>query len=126
VATERPLRTISVLLVSTVSTLLGGCAASGTQDDTQANSVIPLQLWSDHKALEVPVAVCGEKGFNVLTALGYSNVVRNGNFSYGHIGENRAAVKCVEMPKGSFVYFAVASRDKETAENLRNAIAWQW
>ena len=108
------------------ATLLGGCVVTGTQDAPIANSGAPLELWSDHKSLEVPVTVCGEKAFNVLTALGYSGVVRNGNFSYGNIGENRAAVKCVEMPRGSFVYFAVASRDKETAEKLRNAIGWKW
>jgi hypothetical protein len=120
--TERPLRTISVLVVAA---LLGGCAASGTREP-EADSGAPLELWSDHKSLEVPVAVCGEKGFNVLTALGFSNVVRNGDFSYGNMDENRAAVKCVQMPQGSFVYFAVASRDRATAEKLRNSIARKW
>lgn len=105
--------------------LLGGCAASGTRDDAELRGT-PLQLWSDHKSLQVPVAVCAEKGLNILNELGFSNVVRNGNFSYGNLGESKAAVKCVEMPRGSFVYFAVASRDKETAEKIRNSIAWKW
>lgn len=87
---------------------------------------IPLQLWSDHKSLDPPVAVCGEKAYNVLNALGFSGVVRNGNYSYGNFDESRAALKCVEMPKGSFVYFAVASRDKEPAEELRDRIAWKF
>ena len=37
--------------------------------------------------------------------------------------ENRAAVKCVEMGEGSFVYFAVSGPQKETVERLRNQIA---
>lgn len=59
----------------------------------------------------------------MLHALGFSGVVRNGNFSYGNFDESRAAVKCVDMSQGSFVYFAVASPKKEKAEDLRNRIS---
>jgi hypothetical protein len=75
--------------------------------------------------LEIPVAACGEKASITLTALGFSNVVRNGDYSYGNYQGSRAAVKCVPMPKGSFVYFAVASASKEAAEELRNRISWK-
>jgi hypothetical protein len=120
VATERPLRTLSVLLACT---LLGGCAASGTRDAADSKKVTPLQLWSHHKSLDMSASACGDKGLNILTTLSFTDVVRKDNYVYGVFGESRAAVKCVEMPKGSFVYFAVASRDKETAEQLRNAIS---
>jgi hypothetical protein len=121
---EHQLRTITVLIVST---LLGGCVVSDVRNDAaERPSGTPPQLWSDHKSLDVPVEVCGEKGYNVLNALGFSNVVRNGNYSYGNFDESRAAVKCVAMPTGSFVYFAVASADKAKAEELRNRIAWKF
>lgn len=120
-AKERTLRTINLLVVAA---LLGGCATSGTQNEaTDTKEVAPLQLWSHHKSLEMPVAACGDKGFNALRTLGFTSVVRNGDYVYGNFGEARAAVKCVEMPKGSFVYFAVASEDKATAEKLRNSIS---
>lgn len=113
------LRTVNVVVVAA---MLGGCAASDVKDEG-AQEPAPLHLWSDHKILEIPVGACGEKAFTVLTEAGFSGVVRNGNYSYGNLDENRAAVKCVELRKGSFVYFAVASTDKETAEELRNRIA---
>lgn len=81
------------------------------------------QLWSDHKALPVPVDVCAERAYNVLTGLGYSSVVKNGNYSYGNLAGNRAAVKCVENSGSSFVYFAVAGPERDKVEELRNAIA---
>lgn len=121
VSKEYELRT-GILLV--VSAMMSGCAVSGVHNGAaERPGSAALHLWSDHKSLEVPVEVCGEKGFNVLTALGFSSVVRNGNYSYGNFDESRAAVKCVEMPKGSFVYFAVASPQKDKAEELRNRIA---
>lgn len=106
-----------------MATLLSGCAASGTQDSEQPQEITPLHLWSHHKSLELPVSACGDRAFNVLRTLGFSNVVRNDNYSYGNFAGSRAAVKCVEMPKGSFVYFAVASTEKLAAEDLRNRIS---
>jgi ethanolamine utilization microcompartment shell protein EutL len=69
------------------------------------------------------VDACGDRAFKVLTTLGYSAVVRNGNYSYGNLNGNRAAVKCAENSGNSFVYFAVAGPRKEKVEELRNAIA---
>lgn len=83
----------------------------------------PPQLWSDHKRLNIPLRACGDLAFNVLNDLGYSNVIRNGNYSYGNFEENRAAVKCVEIAEGSFVYFSVAGPQKDVVERLRNQIA---
>jgi hypothetical protein len=120
VAKEFPLRAIAVLVVSA---LFAGCAASGTRNEVEPTEPTPLQLWSHHKSLDQSVAACGERAYDALKTLGFSNVVRNGDYSYGNFGDSRAAVKCVEMPKGSFVYFAVASTKKETAEVLRNRIS---
>lgn len=86
----------------------------------------PPQLWSDHKQLTTSVNACAEKAASVLSSLGFSSVVRNGNFSYGNLRDNRAAVKCIENQGGSFVYFAVAGADKGAVEKLRNEIAWKF
>lgn len=118
------LRTISRILVLAMT---GGCAVPRVQNGVaEDQKSTPLQLWSGHESLEIPIEVCGDKAFNVLTALGFSSVVRNGNFAYGNFDESRAAVKCVDLPNGSFVYFAVASAKQETAEDLRNRIAWKF
>ena len=120
---ELPLRTITLAIV--VTTFTCACATSGANRNSAADGGggVPPQLWSDHKLLAVPVGVCADRAFNVLNALGYSNVVKNGNYSYGDFNENRAAVKCVEGAGGSFVYFAVAGSQRETVERLRNQIA---
>jgi hypothetical protein len=115
----------TILLI--VLAMMAGCAAPGMQNSAnrrQQSTV--LQLWSDHKSLDVPVGLCGEMAAGALTALGFSNVARNGFYAYGNFEDSRAAVKCVEMPEGSFVYFAVASPRKGTAEELRNRIARQF
>jgi hypothetical protein len=120
---HRQLGLISVILVTT---LTSACATSGRNRDSKdvAAAATPPQVWSDHKQLDVPVAVCAERAFNVLNALGYSQVVRNGNYSYGNSNESRAAVKCVdESAQRSFVYFIVAGPRRETVEQLRNQIA---
>jgi hypothetical protein len=120
VAKECPLRAIAVLVVSALFT---GCAASGARNQVESKEPTPLQLWSHHKSLDQSVAACGERAYNALKALGFSSVVRNGDYSYGNFEGSRAAVKCVEMPKGSFVYFAVASTERAAAEELRNRIS---
>ena len=117
------MRTITFAII--VATFTSACATSGVNRDPAAagGGGAPPQLWSDHKLLAVPVGVCADRAFNVLNALGYSNVVKNGDYSYGNFNENRAAVKCVEGSGGSFVYFAVAGSQRETVERLRNQIA---
>ena len=49
--------------------------------------------------------------------------MKNGNYSYGNMDGNRAAVKCVESSGSSFVYFAVAGPQRDKVEELRNAIS---
>ena len=110
------MKTLILAVVVTVTT--SACAHLGRKSDE-----VPPQLWSDHKAMPVPVGVCAERAYNVLSALGYSSVVKNGNYSYGNMDGNRAAVKCVETSGSSFVYFAVAGPQRDKVEELRNAIA---
>lgn len=98
----------------------------GEQDRTARNAAAggggPPQLWSAHKRLGVPAEECAALAFEALTALRFSSLVRNGNYSYGNFRGNRAAVKCIDDVEGSFVYFAVAGPDKDVVEQLRNAI----
>lgn len=81
------------------------------------------QLWSGHELLQVSAQACAEKAQAALTTLGYANLVQKGYFSYGNLKGNRASVKCVEIPAGAFVYFAVAGQDRDTVGKLRNDIA---
>ena len=110
----------TILLAIVVTVVTSACATSQIKSESEST---PPQLWSDHKALPVPVGVCGDRALNVLTGLGYSSVVRNGDYAYGNLDGNRAAVKCVATSGSSFVYFAVAGPQKEKVEALRNAIA---
>lgn len=103
---------------------LTGCASSSSLIPELPISK-PPQLWSHHKQMNIPANACAFKGYNALKSLGFSSVVRNGNYVYGNYHSNRAAVKCVSSGKGSFLYLAVAGPDKETVEELRNEISWK-
>jgi hypothetical protein len=116
----------AIFLAITVMGLTSACATATANLDSAEASGAPPELWSDHKALPMPVGACGDQGFKALKTLGYSGVVRNGNYSYGNLSGNRAAVKCVETGASSFVYFAVAGAKKAKVEELRNAIARQF
>lgn len=109
------MKTFLLLITAAIS----GCNVS-------SNGQLPPHLWSDHKQLTISVQACAQKATSVLSSLGFSSVVRNGNFSYGNLRDNRAAVKCIENQGGSFVYFAVAGSNKESVEKLRNEIAWKF
>jgi hypothetical protein len=114
-----------ISLAILVTALTSACATSGRNRDSNeiVAAATPPQVWSDHKLLDVSVAVCADRAVTVLNTLGYSHVVKNGNYSYGDFKENRAAVKCVESAERSFVYFIVAGPRRETVEQLRNEIA---
>jgi tetratricopeptide (TPR) repeat protein len=86
----------------------------------------PPQLWSDHKRLAIPEQVCADKAQRILVALGFVDVVRKDGNVYGNMDDSRAAVKCVPLERGSFVYFAVAGAQKVHVESLRNAIAHEF
>lgn len=109
----------STALVILAVLVTAGCKKS----EATTSSGKPPQLWSSHKQLDVPVDVCAAKALDALKSLGFTGVAQNGDFAYGNSFENRAAVKCVALASGSFVYFAVAGPDKEIVETLRNQIA---
>ena len=84
------------------------------------------QLWSGHKVLTLSAEQCAAKGKAMLENMQFGSVVQNGNYVYGNHLQNRAAVKCVELDCGSFLYVAVAGKQKEIVEQLRNEIVWQF
>jgi hypothetical protein len=118
----------AAFLAIVVAAVTSGCASTTTVnvDSNTAPAGAAPELWSDHKALPMPVGACADQAFKTLTALGYTGVVRNGNFSYGTLNGNRAAVKCVATGGSSFVYFAVAGPQRTKVEELRNAIAYKF
>lgn len=62
----------------------------------------------------------------MLETMQFGSVVQNGNYVYGNHLQNRAAVKCVALDSGSFLYVAVAGKQKEIVEQLRNEVIWQF
>jgi hypothetical protein len=89
-----------------------------------SNLTFPPHLWSHHKSLQVSAETCAGRALAALNAYEFTSVVRNGTYSYGNSGANRAALKCVERGEGSsFVYIAVAGPDKSVVEDLRNKLA---
>lgn len=111
---------ILVILIS-----LTGCATTEMAETTLTQKELAPHVWSDHKILSSSVAACSLKGEAILESLGFSHVVRNGNFVYGNFSSNRAAVKCVAVGETTFVYAAVAGPKVELVEKLRNEIIWQ-
>jgi hypothetical protein len=61
----------------------------------------------------------------ILEALSFIGVVRSGNYVYGNLLANRAAIKCVSTGSGTFVYAAVAGPEVKQVEGLRNEIVWR-
>lgn len=105
--------------------VLSGCVnISSPKHKTVVNTPTePPQLWSHHIKLSVSAEECGNQGLRALESLGYNSTVKNGNYSYGNFGSNRAAVKCVSSESGSFVYAIVAGPNKTQVEKLRNQLA---
>ena len=116
-----------ILMLLLITIIISGCSSVGVNSDSEVTieKSKPPQLWSDHKSLNIPVDVCALKGYSALKSLGFTRVVQNGNYSYGNFNDNRAAVKCVELNGGSFVYLAVAGPEETVVEKLRNEIAWK-
>ncbi|MFD2165506.1 hypothetical protein ACFSJY_04440 [Thalassotalea euphylliae] len=91
--------------------------------DIAGSKAIP-QLWSHHKILNMNAAECSNKGKTTLSNMKFTQVVQNDNYVYGNLSGNRAAIKCVALENKAFVYLAVAGRNVEDVEQLRNQIAW--
>lgn len=91
--------------------LLAGCSSSAdkvaapeviTKTSTQ---YIPVQkeytpqLWSNHKVLNETASQYANKGVGILTSLGFTSVIKNGDYVYGNFNKNRAAIKYVAIEK---------------------------
>ncbi|XPF93512.1 hypothetical protein ACM9HF_16010 [Colwellia sp. RE-S-Sl-9] len=117
--------------------LLSGCSSNSdkiTEPDVITKTSIQYvpvqkeytpQLWSSHKVLNETPAQCANKGVGILTSLGFTSVIKNGDYVYGNFNKNRAAIKCVAIEKQTFVYFAVAGAKVKLVEELRNKISWK-
>lgn len=104
--------------------ILTNTDADNSQIKKTKKSYIP-QLWSHHKQLEILPEQCATKGIDILKSLGFSSVVKNGNYVYGNFELNRATIKCVGVDKHTFVYTAVAGENVKQVEQLRNKISWK-
>ena len=113
--------------------LLGGCSSNAVRE-TQPEKEIEVRtiqkeftphIWSDHKILKISAEKCAEKGTEILGSLGFTQIVKNGNYVYGNYVSNRAAIKCVMVDNNTFVYAAVAGPQVKVAEKLRNEIVWK-
>jgi hypothetical protein len=86
----------------------------------------PPNLWSGHKAVSYSPGECASRGVEILEALSFIGIVRNGSYVYGNLMANRAAIKCVSNgDDGTFVYAAVAGPEVRQVERLRNEIVWR-
>lgn len=112
---------------------LTGCASNAPVPSKQGAGVevrtiqkeYTPQVWSDHKVLKISAETCAEKGAKILESLGFNQIVKNGTYVYGNYASNRAAIKCVSINEGTFVYSVVAGPEVKFVEKLRNEIAWQ-
>lgn len=95
-----------------------------TDQAKSSKLTFPPHLWSHHKSLPISAEVCAGRALAALNAYEFTSVVRNGTYTYGNLGSNRAVLKCVEREgETSFIYIAVAGPDKSVVENLRNKLA---
>ena len=85
----------------------------------------PPQLWSSQKMLSQSPEACASEAVEILKALQFVSVAKNGTYVYGNLLSNRAAIKCVPNGEGTFVYTAVAGPEKKQVERLRNEIFWR-
>lgn len=88
-----------------------------------APSTPPPQIWSHHKLLEIEAGVCAKVARQAVMDLGFAEVSTRDNYTYAHRGPNRAAIKCVSLDRGTFMYLAVAGPDWKSVEKLRNDLA---
>lgn len=134
-----PQNTFTSTMLFSAAVLLAGCA---TAPDTKAvkqavvapsqAAAIPVvkkdkipQIWSDHKIVQMSVETCATKGVDILTTLGFSQIVKNGSYVYGNYINNRAAIKCTAVTEHTFVYAVVAGPNVKQVERLRNEIVWK-
>lgn len=119
---------ISLLLLA----ILTGCASgpaeksmSEVQPSPAALFAPPPQLWSAQKMLSGSPEACADEALEILKALQFISVAKNGTYVYGNLMSNRAAIKCIPNGEGTFVYTVVAGPEKKQVERLRNEIFWR-
>ena len=83
----------------------------------------PPQVWSHHKMLGVEAGVCAKTARQAVMDLGFAEVSTREDYTYAHRGSNRAAIKCVSMDRGTFMYLAIAGPDWKAVKKLRDDIA---
>ena len=104
--------------------ILTNTESDNTQSKTSQRPYTP-QLWSHHKQLKISPKLCAIKLVDILNSLGFSSVVKNGDYVYGNFNQNRATIKCVGFDNNTFVYTAVAGKNVKQVEQLRNKISWK-
>ena len=116
------MRKIVILILTSI--IISSCSSSDTikKDELFIEKDKPPHLWSHHLNLSVSVEVCALKGNATLSTLGFTNIVQRGFFNYGNFEGYRAVIKCVKQEEKSFVYLAVAGKNKDIVEKLRNEI----
>lgn len=117
------------LMLVTLMALVG-CSSAPTNNSPQNPSPDavfsqPPHLWSGQKVLDEAPEACANKSVEILQALQFIGVVKNGSYVYGTLFTNRAAVKCIAIGEKTFVYAAVAGPDVKQVERLRNEIVWR-
>lgn len=119
---------VSLLILA----ILTGCASVPAekpipeiQPSPTALFAPPPQLWSAQKILSKSPEACADESVEILKALQFISVAKNGTYVYGNLLSNRAAIKCIPNGEGTFVYTAVAGPEKEQVERLRNEIFWR-
>lgn len=117
--------------------VLAGCASNATLNEPNSEKSLNAitiqkkfapQVWSGHKELEISEVACAHKGIQILSSLGFTQVVKSshGEYIYGNYSSNRASIKCVSANKKTFMYAIVAGPEKVMIEKLRNEIMWQY
>lgn len=86
------------------------------------SSSTPPQVWSGQKQFNFSAEVCAIKAEQILAALNFQKIVKNGSYVYGNLNANRAAVKCIAQGSQTFMYAIVAGADVKQVEQLRNKV----
>ncbi len=127
---------IKLVLIS-VFMIMSGCA-SNTKIKDQGNTHIqqtiapsiakPPRIWSGHKEVGMSEKVCANKGKDILSSLGFSNIVKSpyGEYIYGVYLDTRTAVKCISVKEQTLVLVIVSGPSDSQAEKFRNKIMWAY
>ena len=82
----------------------------------------PPALGSWFKTLDKSSGACKIQSSFVLQKIGVKNLVENDYGVYGNYKNNRVVVKCLDKNDKSILWVAVAGKDGDSVELLRNEI----